>query len=402
MDIDRTINEYTRVRQPTYRLFASRVQELLTSLLKSGGIECHSVTSREKDPSSFREKITREGKSYVDPFEDVTDLAGVRLITYFPKDVDKILPIIEKEFVVDRKNSVDKRKTADPSVFGYASVHLVVSMSQNRLRLAEYAVFSGLKCEIQVRTILQHAWAEIEHNIIYKSSQDIPFELRRKFASLAGLLEVADREFEVLRQDETRIRNQIRSTIGSKNIRIPVDMESLSFYLQNYHNEKEPKHEAVSSLVRILSDHHVDSIELLDAMLSGDALAWADREVKRIVFPCDSSKRCLLRYALAVGKCLGIKRESLGEDMHCAALAGDGAARPPSEAQRGSVGSAERVVQNASKKPNIAAIKSRDGPTTPVAQILRRQLEERAGHRGGDHVPVVPSERGNQATPRPR
>ena len=232
MDIEETITKYSGTLQVTYRLFATRVQDLLTSFLKSEGIQPHSITSREKTSASVREKILREGKSYVNPLEDMTDLAGVRVITYFPTDVDRVVPIIEKEFVVDHENSIDKRKTTDPSVFGYASVHLIVSLSPERLHLAEYAVFTGLKCEIQVRTILQHAWAEIEHDIVYKSSQDIPFELRRKFASLAGLLEVADREFEVLRQDQTRIRDQIRSTIRSENIKIPIDMESLSFYLE--------------------------------------------------------------------------------------------------------------------------------------------------------------------------
>jgi len=74
------------------------------------------------------------------------------------------------------------------------------------LKLSEYALFDKMKCEIQVRTILQHAWAEIEHDLVYKSPADIPFRVRRRFASLAGLLEIADREFESLRQDEMAVR----------------------------------------------------------------------------------------------------------------------------------------------------------------------------------------------------
>ena len=75
------------------------------------------------------------------------------------------------------------------------------------------ALFDKMKCEIQVRTILQHAWAEIEHDIVYKSPGEIPFRVRRRFACLAGLLEIADREFESLRQDEMAVRQAIQSRI---------------------------------------------------------------------------------------------------------------------------------------------------------------------------------------------
>ena len=70
-----------------------------------------------------------------------------------------------------------------------------------------------MRCEIQVSTILQDAWAEIEHDIVYKSPEDIPFRLRRRFACLAGLLEIADREFESLRQDEMVVRQAVQSRI---------------------------------------------------------------------------------------------------------------------------------------------------------------------------------------------
>lgn len=319
MDIDRVIAEYSGTQQANYRLFTARVQELLTTLLKGAGIQPHSITSREKSAASLREKIQRDGKSYANPLEDITDLAGVRVITYFPTDVDKVVPIIEREFDVDLEHSMDKRKTADPSFFGYASVHLVVGLSAERLRLAEYSVFNRLKCEIQVRTILQHAWAEIQHDIVYKSSHDIPFELRRRFASLAGLLEVADREFEFLRHDETRVRDEIQSTIQSDNIQIPIDMESLRFYLQRFHNEKEPSPFVLSNLVKVLAEYRVESIEALHKMLSKAALAEADSKLHQIPTPCGGSD-CLLRYAMVLGKRLGIKHEKLGEVMKCPAL----------------------------------------------------------------------------------
>jgi len=213
MKIDEVIKKYVSEQMGTYRLLSEKTKEFLSSILRSKGIVPHSITSREKDPEKLRKKVVAEGGLYDSVSDNISDLAGVRIITYFPSDVDKIVPLIEKEFKVDRKHSVDKRLCLDPAIFGYASVHFVVELRPKLLKLPEYALFKEMKCEIQVRTILQHAWAEIEHDIVYKSQEDIPFRLRRRFACLAGLLEIADREFESLRQDEMAVRQAVQSRI---------------------------------------------------------------------------------------------------------------------------------------------------------------------------------------------
>ena len=213
MNIDEVIIKYASEKRGTYRLLSEKMKEFLSSILTSKGIAPHSITSREKDPEELREKITREGGVPDAMFNGISDLAGVRIIAYFPSDVDKIVPLIEEEFNIDSKHSMDKRLSSDPAIFGYASVHFVAEFRPGMLKLPDYALFDKMKCEIQVRTILQHAWAEIEHDIVYKSPEDIPFRVRRRFACLAGLLEIADREFESLRQDEMAVRQAIESRI---------------------------------------------------------------------------------------------------------------------------------------------------------------------------------------------
>ena len=104
----------------TYKLLSEKTKEFLSSILRSKGIVPHSITSREKAPEELREKITREGGVYDNLLNNITDLAGVRIITYFPSDVDKIVPLIEKEFKVDPKHSMDKRLSSDFAIFGYA------------------------------------------------------------------------------------------------------------------------------------------------------------------------------------------------------------------------------------------------------------------------------------------
>ena len=323
MNVDRIVEEYSRTLRDKYRLLASKTSELLGTILASNKVTPHSVTFREKDLEKLKEKIKREAKDYHNPLSEVTDLAGVRIITYFPSDVDRILPLIEEEFEVDQENSIDKRKAADPSSFGYASVHLVVSFRADRLKLPEYGLFQNMKCEIQVRTILQHGWAEIEHDIAYKSTEEIPFELRRRFASLAGLLEIADREFERLREDELKVRETIEKHVSRDDLDIGVNLDSLQFYLQKYHQEKEVESYRLSLFLHFVRSCGIKTLLDLDASLSPKALAKADEHIDDKPAnrcPKERKTRCLLRYFFAIGRHFNMTHEHIGEAARCPVL----------------------------------------------------------------------------------
>ena len=99
MDINEVVKKYSDEERNTYRLLAEKTQELLSSILKDKSIVPHSITFREKDPEILKKKILRETKNYENPLADITDLAGVRIITYFPSDVDKISSIIQQELL---------------------------------------------------------------------------------------------------------------------------------------------------------------------------------------------------------------------------------------------------------------------------------------------------------------
>jgi putative GTP pyrophosphokinase len=170
----------------------------------------HDVRSRLKARDSFDAKIRRSPGKYSD-LSAVTDLVGLRIITYFAADVDRVASILEEEFEIDRLRSVDKRARTDPTQFGYSSLHYIISLPERRTSLSEYRGWRGLLAEVQVRSLLQHAWAEIEHDLGYKAVQDVPFDIRRRFARVAGLLELADEEFDAI---HTRVR--VEGTFGSE------------------------------------------------------------------------------------------------------------------------------------------------------------------------------------------
>ncbi|MGB9121805.1 MAG: hypothetical protein WCE73_14380, partial [Candidatus Angelobacter sp.] len=174
----------------------------------------HSVTSRVKERIKLEEKIQRENKEYRS-LDAITDVVGVRIITHFEDEVDKVGTVIEREFSIDRDNSIDKRKILDPDRFGYLSLHYISKIRGDRCRLIEYRQFEGLICEIQIRSILQHAWAEIEHDLGYKAKSVVPAPVKRRFSRLAGLLELADSEFSRLRDDLQLYSEQVKRSIDT-------------------------------------------------------------------------------------------------------------------------------------------------------------------------------------------
>ena len=165
---------YYRKRQ-YFKSFADIIQQIIQEALTRRNIKVQSVQAREKDPESFGKKAGTPLETdptkpkYPQPLEQITDLAGIRVITYFPKTLGEVDKLLNEEFDIQERS--DKGELLlEQERFGYSSVHYLVRLSRSRIQLPEYAPYDGAIAEIQVRTVLQHAWAEIEHDIQYKSS----------------------------------------------------------------------------------------------------------------------------------------------------------------------------------------------------------------------------------------
>lgn len=211
-------------------LLKPRLKTLIEILSKENNIEVHDVQVRIKEKDSLKKKIEKKQEKYKE-LNDITDVVGIRIITYFNDGLDKMAKVIEKEFKIDEQNSVDKR-VMDPDRFGYSSLHYVVEFNDEKLRFLEYKQFKGIKFEIQIRSILQHAWAEIEHDIGYKSKKEIPREIRRDFSRIAGLLEIADNEFLRIKKFLKSYEQEVEKKIGNKSLEIPIDKITLIEYME--------------------------------------------------------------------------------------------------------------------------------------------------------------------------
>lgn len=227
--LEKVLAEYDD-RLVLHERFAATCEGLIRQLLRSEDLRVHSVTSRVKERSHLAEKLSRFGKDYA-TLSDVTDVVGVRVISHFEDEVDRIAEVVQREFLVDPDKSIDKRKALDPDRFGYISLHFICSMRRDRAALAEYREFAGVCCEIQIRSILQHAWAEIEHDLGYKVGAPIPAPIRRRFSRLAGLLEIGDSEFTLIRDDLAAYAQQVTEDIQERPSSVGLDDVSLKAFV---------------------------------------------------------------------------------------------------------------------------------------------------------------------------
>ena len=225
------LNEFTE-KTKVLEDFKNKLNSLLAELLKTESINPHQISCRLKDYDGLKGKIERKGDKYT-CLNDITDIVGLRIITYFEDDVDLIAEIIKKEFKIDEPNSADKRKI-ESDRFGYRSLHYVVEMGNDRIKLSENRRFNGLKAEIQIRSVLQHAWAEIEHDLGYKSEIEIPHTARRNFYRIAALLETADIEFVNLKKSLKKYEKNVANKINAEPNKVLIDKASLvTFIFQN-------------------------------------------------------------------------------------------------------------------------------------------------------------------------
>lgn len=229
-DAGRLRKEYSAIR-PTYSRFAERTAQLLQTLLQDRGIRYHAIEHRAKEIDSFIQKVVRPEKKYRNPLQEITDLAGVRVIAYDLSDLQTISDIVSGNFTLRSEESGDRGALLRPNEFGYRSFHFIAAASEFRAALPEWQPFQAMVVEIQLRTVLQHAWAAISHALQYKNVHDVPASLGRRLYRLSGLLELADEEFTGIARESREISADAAQAIGAGDLHLPIDRESLTEYL---------------------------------------------------------------------------------------------------------------------------------------------------------------------------
>lgn len=225
------MEEYRRQR-PLMLEVESRITKRLNEYLAETDVVVAAVESRVKTEDSLAGKLERKGSKYKS-LADITDIIGVRIITFYLDDVDVVASAVERLFEVDWQNTVDKRRLHALDSFGYLSLHYICRMPDMPCGTAGApSDVKPYRFEIQMRTLLQHAWSNINHDTGYKSGVEIPREYIRNLNRIAGMLELADEQFSRIRAELTDYRRRMQALVASGNLdEVPLDGDTFRNYL---------------------------------------------------------------------------------------------------------------------------------------------------------------------------
>ena len=226
--VKKFLKEYADIKEQCEDL-ARTIESIVQSTLQEKNVKYQSVTHRVKSVESLKGKLSSPGATKINKsVTEVHDLVGCRVIFYLKKDREEALKHLKTEL-----NGCEKRKPPNPG--GYESPHLIVELNSDRLNLGEYKRFKGanLKCEIQFTTVLDHAWSELSHDVIYKPEEAIrrsnAFQVVRNLFSKVKeyhLVE-AQRIFEMI-YDNLDVIKQVRTQSGSSTLPIVLTLIDIS------------------------------------------------------------------------------------------------------------------------------------------------------------------------------
>ena len=253
-------------------LWGAKVDSVLNSFVSSRYVSTIELVQfkaqhRVKDAVSFIQKALYRNKNYENPMVDITDKVGTRLVLLCSKTVTEVSEFIKSRngidwIVVEHAKEISKIKEAFPEQFNYQSEHYIVKPCAGYSALVDV---DYLTCEIQVRTILQHAYSEVSHAFVYKQNKDIDKIVRRKLAAAMAFLEEADEKFLYIydkHMDEMtldmKIVNKLNKEFAKLNPNYQVSMfdrEVMDVYMRLLDLEKKQLvYDTISEFIKVHDD----------------------------------------------------------------------------------------------------------------------------------------------------
>jgi ppGpp synthetase/RelA/SpoT-type nucleotidyltranferase len=224
--VTEVLAEFDR-RKEYLEALSKATEQLIETILNEEQITIHSVQARVKKRKKVESKYCNHEKDYK-CLDDMSDLVGLRIITYYSDKIDQIAEIINREF--ELLGPMDDKRKGKLDSFGYSAIHMDCKYSQGRIENTEYRRFAGMCFEIQITTVLGHAWAEMHHG--WYDARNSPSEEERRFYRLAAVLELAEQEFLEIRKkkDQRELIASVR--VAAKAPEIPITIESLQAFIE--------------------------------------------------------------------------------------------------------------------------------------------------------------------------
>lgn len=260
---------------PIYEALASEVKFIIDGILAGAGVKIHGTEHRVKDASSIRRKC--ESRGLDDPFVQLKDIVGLRVICLFREDIEQVSSLIRENFSVIEE---DNKLELSEDTFGYMSLHFICSLKEEYSGF-RYEKIKGIKFEIQVRTLCMHAWAVVSHYLDYKGAWDVPAELKRSLNALSALFYVADNQFGlVYRAKEDSKASAIEAPERQLRER-EINLDTIAAYGNAKFSDRNPiEGDQWSKLVWELKSAGYKSIEEVDRDINraSDALVLYEKE----------------------------------------------------------------------------------------------------------------------------
>ena len=231
MHSEMILEEY-HAKLPLFEEMKTVVLEAIRTCLDENHIYLAGLESRIKSEKSLAGKLELKSYKYSD-LDDITDILGVRIITFYSDEVDVISALMEKLFDIDWENSVDKRKMLEIDRFGYMSLHYICRIPKATYHDPSRPQMNQIRFELQMRSTLQHVWANMYHDMGYKSDVEIPVEYHRNMSRLAGMLELVDEQFSHIRKEINDYRRNVQSLVASGNFDdVPLNGDTFRSFLE--------------------------------------------------------------------------------------------------------------------------------------------------------------------------
>ncbi len=187
---------------------------LINSLIKRLGIdEVTKIEGRVKDKEECIKKFHRKYQNRLEtdeqPYEIsffISDLIGIRIVCLYQDQIALLSEILQQHFkildITDKISSVESTE----EFFGYKGLHMDLALNDEMASLPKYLPYANNSFEVQIRSLIQDAWSVLDHKIKYKKS--IPIYLKRRINILSALFELADREFQEIRNSTIELMQQ--------------------------------------------------------------------------------------------------------------------------------------------------------------------------------------------------
>lgn len=272
-------------KAPLYNQLIEEICYIIDNNLKKEKIEFSNIEFRLKLFNSFYEKVLRK-EFDGDLFEQIEDIAGVRILCPYRSCLEQIESLIKDRFDVIK---AEINRNRSDLLFGYMSDHYIVRLPA-KYRGERYDSIKSLKCEIQVRTVAMHAWTTVSHQLDYKQDIDIPSQLKNDFYALSGVFYIADSLFEQFRKSHEESKKKLTKSIQQRgfNLKNEINLDTMEAYIsRKFPNRVVGNKESISMLLSEGKLKGITDFRKLDGIIEAN-LEWLIQDEK-VDPPTDSS-----------------------------------------------------------------------------------------------------------------